>query len=116
MKKWTVMLISCLMVIQFFVIESHAVSGQFPQYVKQEVTGSFANFIAEYQVLLSGVWGFFMASSVLVFIIHLIKLSQYSNMPLVRMKIMNDMLITGICTACLGSFGLVFYLITRLVL
>ena len=61
MKKWTVMFISCLMVIQLFIIESYAVSGQLPQYVKQEVTGSFANFIAEYQVLLSGVWGFFMA-------------------------------------------------------
>ena len=116
MKKLTTMFIAFLIAIQFVTIESYAGTAGLPPYVKDEVIYRFRSFIDEYNVLLSGVWGFFMASSVLIFIIHFIKLGQWSHYPMVREKIMNDLMVTGICTAILGSFGFFYYLITTLVL
>ena len=116
MKKLCALLGGLWMTIQITVTNVYAKSAGLPNYVKQEVTGKFAEFIDEYNILLSGMWGFFMTSSVLIFIIHFIKLGKFSDNPFARKKIMNDMLITGICTALLGSFGLFFYLITVMVL
>lgn len=105
-------LIACLLIS----IDVYAATAGVPNYVKAEVIGKFQDFIKEYNVLLNGVWAFFMVSSVLIFIVHFIKLGQWSNYPVVRQKIMGDLLVTGICTGLLGSFGLVYYLITRMFL
>ena len=115
-KKITAAMATLLIAIQCVHLKLYAATAGIPTYVKGEVIQKFQDFIAEYNILLSGVWAFFMTSSVLIFIIHFIKLGQWSNYPMVRQKIMSDLVVTGVCTALLGSFGLVFYLITRMFL
>lgn len=87
-----------------------------PVFSKPEVTGRIAAFLKEYNILLNGMWGFLMLSSCLIFVVHLTKLGKYSDNPFVRQKIMGDLMITGVCTALLGSFGLFFFLIQRMFL
>ena len=88
----------------------------FSLYSSAELPEAIQTFLKEYNILLSGTWAFLMLSACLIFVIHLTKLGQYSDQPFIRQKIMNDMLITGVCTALLGSFGLVFFLIQKLFL
>ena len=115
MKKITTSLTTLMLGLQLTVTQVFAVAGA-PIYVKKEVIGRINAFLDEYNLLLTGVWGALLASSVLVFAIHLIKLGQYSNYPMARQKIINDLIITGICTALLGSFGLFFFMVTKMVL
>lgn len=46
-------------------------------------------------------------TSVLIFIIHFIRLASSCNHPLIRSKILKDIAITGICTALIGAIGLI---------
>lgn len=87
-----------------------------PNYMKAEVIGRFQAFIEEYNILINGVWAFFMMSSVLIFIIHFIRLAHWSGNAYGLYRVKKDLLITAICTALFGSFGLVFFLITRMFL
>ena len=116
MKRITTAFTALMITIQMAIMDIYAGTPGLPLYVKEGVVEKFNQFLEEYNILLSGVWGFFMTSSVLIFIVHFIKLGRFSGQPVMRQKIMNDLLVTGVCTALLGSFGLVFFLITRVFL
>lgn len=115
MKKITTSLLSIWAMFQVMTLNVYA-TGNFPTYMKPVITEKFQAFIAEYNILINGVWAFLVMSSILIFIVHFIKLGQWSQEPFVRKKIMQDLLITGVCTGLLGSFWLFYFLITRIFL
>ena len=49
-------------------------------------------------------------SSVLIFIIHFLRLGAAHNHPMSRYRIMKDIMVSGIVTALIGAIGLVFKL------
>lgn len=80
-------------------------------YLKPSLNKKIQAFQQECGTLINGLLGFFLASSVLIMIVHFIRLGQYGDKPVMRAKVMNDMLITGICTAGIGSLWVVYGLV-----
>lgn len=64
-------------------------------------------FLDEYRVILAGMAGIGALTSVMVFIFHFIKLGTMPSHPIQRREVMNNMLISAICTALLGGISLV---------
>lgn len=70
--------------------------------------------IGEFKDTMNTISNIFLAisavSSVLIFIIHFIRLASSYNHPMIRHKVIVDIMISGICTAGIGAFGLFFKL------
>jgi len=74
------------------------------------------SFFSDWQLFISGFMGVAILSSVLIFIIHMIKLATSGGShPMIRRKIMGDILVSGVTTALLGGISLVFYLLYTIV-
>lgn len=80
-------------------------------YIKPELNDKMNAFKDEFSITINGLMGFFLASSVLIMIIHFIRLGQHGDKPHLRMKVMNDLIITGICTAAIGSAWFIYGLV-----
>lgn len=109
-------LTSILMAISFFIVQPTSVFADAfnTSYLKPELTSKLQAFQDEFGTTVNGLMAFFMASSVLIFIIHFIRLGQHGANPMARMKIMQDILITGVCTAIIGSLWLVYGLVVTI--
>lgn len=46
--------------------------------------------------------------SVLIFIIHFLRLGGYHTHPMMRKRAISDLFVSGICTALIGGFGVIF--------
>ena len=62
------------------------------------------NFIANILLAIAAV------SSVLIFILHFLKLGITFNHPMWRYRAIKDIWVSGICTALIGAIGLIFKL------
>lgn len=67
-------------------------------------------FMSEWRLILAGISGFGALTSLLVFIIHFIKLASLPSHPIQRQEIFDKMLISAITTALLGGISLVLVL------
>lgn len=85
-------------------------------YLKPELNEKLANFQEEFGTTVNGFLGFFLVSSILIMIIHFIRLGQHGDKPALRTKVMNDMMITGVCTAVIGSLWFVYGLVMAIAL
>lgn len=68
---------------------------------------AWKKFMDDYHFLVSIVAGVGALTSILVFIIHFIRLGSCPDIPYLRYKIMRDMLTSGVATALLGAITLV---------
>lgn len=71
----------------------------------------FKAFFKEYKVILSGVMGFGLLTSIAIFIYHFCRLSATASNPQKRAEVINNLLITGLCTALLGAVPLIVILL-----
>ena len=73
---------------------------------------AWGELMAEWNTIIAGVAGFGALTSLLVFIVHMFQLATLgTSHPIIRKKIMNDILISGITTAMLGATGLIFWIV-----
>lgn len=47
-------------------------------------------------------------TSVLIFIVHFVRLASSYAHPMLRHKVLKEMFVSGICTALIGGIGLIF--------
>lgn len=71
----------------------------------------FGAFFNQYKVILSGVMGFSLLTSIAIFIYHFCRLSATASNPQKRAEVINNLLITGLCTALLGAVPLIVILL-----
>lgn len=64
--------------------------------------------IDEYNVIISGFIGLSVLTSLLIFIIHFMRLGAIGNNPGNRSKVIQDLMVTGITTALLGAIGTIY--------
>lgn len=77
---------------------------------------AWGELMVEWHTIIAGVAGLGALTSLLVFILHMFQLATLGNShPIIRKKIMNDILISGITTALLGGVGLIFWIIYQTV-
>lgn len=100
--------ITTLLVIPFFFTEfAFAEGNQSKAFAK-----AWNSLFNEYSIFVSGFIGFSLLTSILVFIVHLIKLGSEGNAnPIIRAKIFKDILISGITTALLGCIGVIYVIL-----
>ena len=80
-------------------------------YLTPQLTSKLQAFQNEFGTTVNGLMAFFMASAILIFIIHFIRLGQHGANPMARIKIMQDLLVTGVCAGIIGSLWLVYGLV-----
>lgn len=66
-----------------------------------------AEFMEEYQVYLNVFLAFVVVTLVIIFIINAVKLSTAGDNPVKRQMAIHGIMVTGICTAIMGSFSLI---------
>ena len=71
----------------------------------------FQAFFSEYKVILGGVTGFGLLTSIAIFIYHFCRLSATASNPQQRAEVLRNLLITGVCTALLGAVPLIVILL-----
>lgn len=85
-------------------------------YLGDKLNEKLNAFKNEFGTTVNGFLGFFLVSSILIMIIHFIRLGQHGDKPALRAKVMNDMMITGVCTAVIGSLWFVYGLVMAIAL
>ncbi|PLS19711.1 hypothetical protein CVD28_04675 [Bacillus sp. M6-12] len=70
----------------------------------------------EYSVIVAGVAGLGALTSMLVFMVHMFQLASIGSAhPTIRRKIINDIMISAVCTALLGGVGLIYVIVYQTV-
>lgn len=72
-------------------------------------------FFAEWRIILAAFSGIGALTSILVFIVHMIKLGAMPEHPIQRGQVLNGLLISAITTAMLGGITLVLTLMYEIV-
>lgn len=75
--------------------------------INDDTVDKIAEFKDEINFISNIIIGFSAVSSVLIFIIHFIRLAGAQNNPTVRGKVLGDIMITGICTSLIGAIGII---------
>ena len=68
---------------------------------------AIAEFMSEYQIYLNIFLVFVAVTLVIVFVMNAVKFSTAADNPMKRQAAIHGILVSGICLAILGSFGLV---------
>lgn len=76
-----------------------------------EFMDKFKAFFQEYKSILVGVMGFSLLTSIGIFIYHFCRLSATASNPQKRAEVINNLLVTGLCTALLGAVPLIVLLL-----
>lgn len=76
--------------------------------INEETIEAINDFKDEMSTISTYLIAFAAISSVLIFIIHFVRLGASHNHPIFRAKIIREMLVSGICTALIGAIGLIF--------
>lgn len=103
-------LLFALMVSGLFILSTHPVYADTATthvQLKQGFSEAWTALFNEYKLQLVGFIGFGMMTSVLAFIINLLKLGQNATNPQQRSHIIKELIAIAITTALLGSVGLV---------
>ena len=106
-------LIAVLLMFSYFMIQPTAIFADAfnTSYLKPALVDKINAFKDEFGVTINGLMAFFTASAILILIIHFIRLGQHGANPMARMKIMQDILVTSVCTAIIGSLWFVYGLV-----
>lgn len=100
-------LICTILVVELFLMFSS------PAYANQSIqlndgfTKAWAVLFDEYKIHIAGFIGLGLVSSILAFIINLLKLSQASSNPHQRSRIIKELIVLMITTGLLGSVGVI---------
>ena len=81
-----------------------------------EVNKALGAFLAEISWIFNAVYAVGLATSILIFTINFFKLAKAPNHPLLRGRILQDILISGVVTALLGSIGIIYAILVYTVL
>lgn len=77
-----------------------------------EFAKAWNGLMGEYKNIVAGVAGLGAMSSLLIFIIHMFQLATLGSAHSTeRRKILNNILISGACTALLGGIGMIYILL-----
>jgi hypothetical protein len=101
-RKKKILLAICFAVLIFTLNMDMAYAGG-----KPTTDEAWKAFMDEYRVILAAIAGIGALTSILVFIFHFIKLGTMPSHPIMRREVMNNMLVSAICTALLGGISLV---------
>lgn len=75
-----------------------------------ELNKAFGEFRIEIKYIFSGVSALALLTSIVIFIIHFIRLALHANHPYFRGEIIKNLLISGICTALLGAVNTIVFI------
>lgn len=100
-KRIVVYLLTLNFLLPIQVFASHIDMGKVNEELK--------NFGGEISWIASAFVSLSLATSLLIFIINFIRLACSYTHPLIRQKVLKDILISGICTALLGGGNLIFW-------
>lgn len=108
MKKYRflVTLIAILVLLFAFQLTVFANNGEH-EIINEETTEKINEFKAEIGSIINIALAFISVTSVLIFIIHFIRLANAYDHPLFRRKVMEDISTSAIVTALIGGIGLV---------
>lgn len=84
-------------------------------YAKPTFDEAWEAFMSEYRIILAGIAGLGALTSVLVFIVHFVKLGTMPSHPIQRREALTNMVISGVCTALLGGITLVLTLFYHII-
>lgn len=76
-----------------------------------ELNKAFGEFRLEIKYVFSGISGIALLSSIVIFIIHFIKLALNSQNPHLRSECLKNILVSGICTALLGAVNVIVFIV-----
>lgn len=89
-----------------------ATEGFLPSlYVSEKFGPAINEFATKWSVVVNGVLGFAILTSVLCLVVQFMKLGITSGNPGERQKVVKDLIIVAICTALLGSSGTLWYIV-----
>jgi len=103
-----------ILVVAFIILISSDVSYASGVH-SQKFKDAWNAFFAEWRIVLAAFSGIGALTSVLVFIVHMIKLGAMPEHPIQRGQVMNGLLISAITTALLGGITLVLTLMYEIV-
>lgn len=75
--------------------------------INNDTIGKIKAFKNEINFIANVIIAFAAVTSVLIFIVHFIRLANSYDHPITRKKIINDIYVTAICTALIGAVGLI---------
>lgn len=83
-------------------------------FAKQTTQEAFKALFNEYKIQLAGFLGIGIGISIISFIVNFIKLGMYGSNGVLRRMIIQNLFISGICTALLGSLSLIIVLVVNI--
>jgi hypothetical protein len=100
LKKITVFTLLVLLLIPSFAYGDAIINA--------EVNKAIMEYKDEIKVIANILIGFSAVTSVLIFIIHFLRLGGLHSRPHKRKEVIKDLMVSGMCTAAIGGFGLLF--------
>lgn len=91
-------------------LSSAALAVKEHEVINDDTMSAIGEFKDEIGVIGNFLIAFSAVTSVLVFIIHFVKLSISPSHPIMRHKIMMELLVSAVCTSLIGAIGLIFKL------
>lgn len=103
-KKMLILIIVLLSIVSTCVI---SFAGNNHEIINNETYEKIDDFRKEINTLTNIAIGFAAVTSVLIFIIHFIRLAFNAGQPMLRALVIRDIMITGVCTALIGGIGII---------
>lgn len=75
--------------------------------INEETYEKIDEFKHEINYISNIIIAFAVVTSVLIFIIHFIRLSFHANQPMFRALVIKDIMITGVCTGLIGAISII---------
>lgn len=107
-------LLFALIMTELFIMTIHPVYADTKVQLKQGFSDAWTALFNEYKLQIAGFIGFGLATSILAFIVNLLKLGNSGSNPQQRSHILKELVALVITTALLGSVGLVMGLFYNL--
>lgn len=114
-RKKTILLILLAVLGILLILTLNGTTAYAVAQTKNDFMTKFGEFFDTYKTIISAFIGFGLLTSIGVFIFHFCKLSATASNPQKRAEVINNLLITGVCTALLGGVPLVVVLLFQIV-
>lgn len=103
MVKFERYILLIILFVMVFTVESHATG-------KITLPQAWKEFMDEWKIVIGYIEAFGLFTSILIFILQMIKLGSLPNHPVQRRACMQNILVSLVCTALLGGVGILWIL------
>lgn len=107
MKKYRLFTVSIVVLVLLFAFQLTVFAAGEHEIINDETKEKIDDFKTEIGSITNVILAFVSVTSVLIFIVHFIRLANSYDHPFLRRKILNDIGTTAIVTGLIGAIGLI---------